>query len=183
MLNACRVGESLVARVRNNHRCMLKQCQTQLCDSWIRRTLLPGRHMRRATSAAMLVAAMTSAFLPVTSPPPTMMVVATGAMKPSMCTPRSLQKCHTESINGNEQLKFAWPTATDSFRAHVLLNVRAKTWRRYPSGTYILTTSPVASSIVLSLSIGELWQMQLLTDMHVGNAIPAHATTKATTAS
>ena len=39
--------------------------------------------------------------------------------------------------------------------------------------TYILTTSPSSNTTSLSLRRGEKWQTQLLTDMHVGNAIPA----------
>ena len=39
--------------------------------------------------------------------------------------------------------------------------------------TYILTTSPGFISRSGSLFNGEKWQMQLLTDMHIGNAIPA----------
>lgn len=40
------------------------------------------------------------------------------------------------------------------------------------NGTYIFTTSPSASTISSSLARGELWQMQLFTEMHVGNAMP-----------
>jgi len=38
--------------------------------------------------------------------------------------------------------------------------------------TYILTTSPGFISRSGSLFSGEKWQIQLLTDMHVGNAMP-----------
>jgi len=44
--------------------------------------------------------------------------------------------------------------------------------------TYILTTSPDFISRSGSLLSGEKWQIQLLTDMHVGNAMPAKTTEK-----
>ena len=56
--------------------------------------------MRRATSAARLAAAITSALRPVISPPPTTNVLATGAMKPSMCTARSLRGANDREVGG-----------------------------------------------------------------------------------
>ena len=47
-----------------------------------------------------------------------------------------------------------------------------KTWSKKFS-TYILTTSPSASSLSGSLLRGEKWHIQLLTETHVGKAIPA----------
>lgn len=124
-------------------------------------TLAPGRSMRRPTSAPRCAAIITSALRPVTSDSPKTNELATGAMNPSIWTARSLCGSTIRTISGR------------SSKATLKLSLQVKSeislWKRI---TYILMTSPSTRRISASLSSGELWQIQWLTEMHVGNPTP-----------
>mmetsp|Transcript_36316 Transcript_36316/g.91972 ORF Transcript_36316/g.91972 Transcript_36316/m.91972 type:complete len:208 (+) Transcript_36316:481-1104(+) len=69
--------------------------------SWF---LAPCLNMRTAHSAAVQAASCTSAFRPVTSPPPTTSVCATTAMYPSTCTPMSILTMSPSLISTSSSL-------------------------------------------------------------------------------